>query len=204
MLSVDKVESAQSAEETHAEAASIHLLITFCFLPMYYRKLCTLNVQSFLSRFTKLCRTISNQDVERPNILSAHTLCIYLFASELKQLTSLCNNQNKVFATFMCTQLTGDSPACSKLSGREKERKAPAANFATRDSNPCSVWWGKDEVSYLQILQIPSPLKTLFRGVRKRLLVTLLSIKLAHETWDLDFSSVFQKVIKRVKGDTCW
>ena len=35
MLSVDKVETAQSAEETHAEAASIHLLITFCFLPMY-------------------------------------------------------------------------------------------------------------------------------------------------------------------------
>ena len=78
----------------------------------------------------------NDQDVERPNILSAHTLCIYLFASELKQLTSLCNNQNKVFATFMCTQLTGDSPACPKLSGREKDRKAPAANIATRDSNP--------------------------------------------------------------------
>ena len=123
MLSVDKVESAQSAEETHAEAASIHLLITFCFLPMYYRKLCTLNVQSFLSRFTKLCRTISNQDVERPNILSAHTLCIYLFASELKQLTSLCNNQNKVFATFMCTQLTGDSRHAQSLVGERKSER---------------------------------------------------------------------------------
>ena len=135
--------------------------------------------------------------------MSTYISCIYLCASELKQLTSLCNNQNKVFATFMCTQLTGDSPACLKLSGREKERKAPAANFATRDSNPCSVWWGKDGVSYLQILQIPNPLKTLFPEVRKRLLVTLLCIKLAHETWDLDFSSVCQKVIKSVKGDTC-
>ena len=140
-----------------------HFLFFAHVLYMYYRKLCTLNVHSFLSRFTKLCRTISNQDVERPNILSAHTLCIYLFASELKQLTSLCNNQNKVFAT--CTQLTGDSPACSKLSGREKERKAPAANFATHDSNPCSVWWGKDGVQNLQILQISSPLNTLFPGV---------------------------------------
>ena len=62
--------------------------------------------------------------------LSAHILCIYLCASELKQLTILCFNQNKVFATCMCTQLTGDSPACSKVSGREKERKAPVATFA--------------------------------------------------------------------------
>ena len=138
--------------------------------------------------------------------LSLHILCIYLCASELKQLTILCFNQNKVFATCMCTQLTGDSPACSKVSGREKERKAPVANFATRDSHPCSVWWGKDGVQNLQTLQISFPLKTLFPGVRmqRRLLVTLLCIKLAHETLDLEFSFVFQKVIKRVKGDTCW
>ena len=162
---------------------------------MNYRKQCTLNVHlhSFLSRFTKLCRTISNQDVERPNILSAHTLCIYLFASELKQLTSLCNNQNKVFATFMCTQLTGDSPACLKLSGREKERKAPAANFATRDSNPCSVWWGKDGVSYLQILQIPNPLKTLFPEVRKRLLVTYCASNLLRKLGIWIFHLCFKK-----------
>ena len=61
-------------------------------------------------------------------------------------------------------------------------------------------------MQHLKNLQISSPLKTLFPGRRiyKRLLVTLLCIKLAHETWDLEFSFVFQKVIKRVKGDTCW
>ena len=35
-----------------------------------------------------------------------------------------------------------------------------------------------------------------------RHLFTLLCIKL--ETWDLEFSFEFQKVIKRVKGNTCW
>ena len=102
-----------------------HFLFFAHVLYMNYRKQCTLNVHlhSFLSRFTKLCRTISNQDVERPNILSAHTLCIYLFASELKQLTSLCNNQNKVFATFMCTQLTGDSRHAQSLVGERRSER---------------------------------------------------------------------------------
>ena len=174
-----------------------HFLFFAHVLYMYYRKLCTLNVHSFLCRIAKLCRTISNAKWSScwkgPFFLSTYISCIYLCASELKQLTSLCNNQNKVFATFMCTQLTGDSPACPKLSGREKERKAPAANFATRDSNPCSVWWGKDGVSYLQILQIPNPLKTLFPEVRKRLLVTYCASNLLRKLGIWIFHLCFKK-----------
>ena len=52
----------------------------------------------------------------------------------------------------------------SELSGWKKGRKAPVATFATRDSHPCSVWWGKDRLQYLQILQISSLLNTLFPG----------------------------------------
>ena len=55
--------------------------------------------------------------------LSLHILCIYLCASELKQLTILCFNQNKVFATCMCTQLTGDSRHAQRLVGERKSER---------------------------------------------------------------------------------